>query len=104
MAGSSGSSQCERSRSCCRSIATSFRPPRAAHSWRRISWSRRASTRAVHLDIRYATTNNFLGSVFYSSAHAFLQRPAAEALVRAAHVLRRLGYGLLIHDAYRRGM
>jgi len=56
---------------------------------------------SVHLDIRYATTNNFLGSVFYSSAHAFLQRPAAEALVRAAHVLRRLGYGLLIHDAYR---
>jgi D-alanyl-D-alanine dipeptidase len=56
---------------------------------------------SVHLDIRYAKTNNFLGSVFYSSAHAFLQRPAAEALVRAAHVLRRLGYGLLIHDAYR---
>src|SRR5229473_7995715 len=42
---------------------------------------------SVHLDIRYATTNNFLGSVFYSSAHAFLQRPAAEALVRAARAL-----------------
>jgi D-alanyl-D-alanine dipeptidase len=61
--------------------------------------ARRDST--IHLDIRYATTNNFLGSVFYSSAHAFLQRPAAEALVRAARVLRPLGYGLLIHDAYR---
>ncbi|HJS43717.1 MAG TPA: M15 family metallopeptidase [Gemmatimonadales bacterium] len=55
----------------------------------------------IHLDIRYATTNNFLGSVFYSSPRAFLQRPAAEALVRASHVLRPLGYGLLIHDAYR---
>jgi zinc D-Ala-D-Ala dipeptidase len=55
----------------------------------------------IHLDIRYATTNNFLGSVFYSSAHAFLQRPAAMAVVRAARVLRPLGYGLLIHDAYR---
>ena len=55
----------------------------------------------IHLDVRYATTNNFLGSVFYSSARAFLQRPAAEALVRAARVLRPLGYGLLIHDAYR---
>jgi len=55
----------------------------------------------LHLDIRYATTNNFLGSVFYPSARAFLQRPAAEALVRAARALRRLGYGLLIHDAYR---
>jgi D-alanyl-D-alanine dipeptidase len=57
--------------------------------------------RTIHLDIRYATTNNFLGSVFYSSAHAFLQRPAAEALLRASRRLRRLGYGLLIHDAYR---
>ncbi|HXO83934.1 MAG TPA: M15 family metallopeptidase [Gemmatimonadales bacterium] len=56
---------------------------------------------SIHLDVRYATTNNFLGSVFYSSAHAFLQRPAAEALVRAARALRPLGYGLLIHDAYR---
>jgi D-alanyl-D-alanine dipeptidase len=57
--------------------------------------------RSIHLDIRYATTNNFLGSVFYSSPRAFLQRPAAEAVVRAARALRPLGYGLLIHDAYR---
>ena len=55
----------------------------------------------VRLDIRYATTNNFLGSVFYGSAHAFLQRPAALAIVRAARALRPLGYGILIHDAYR---
>jgi D-alanyl-D-alanine dipeptidase len=55
----------------------------------------------IHLDIRYATTNNFLGSVFYSSARAFLQRPAAAALQRAHRRLRALGYGLLIHDAYR---
>ena len=55
----------------------------------------------IRLDIRYATTNNFLGTVIYSSARAFLQRPAALALVRAARVLRPLGYGLLIHDAYR---
>ena len=55
----------------------------------------------IHLDVRYATTNNFLGSVFYSSVHAFLQRSAAQALVRAARALSPLGYGLLIHDAYR---
>ncbi|HWC74945.1 MAG TPA: M15 family metallopeptidase [Gemmatimonadales bacterium] len=55
----------------------------------------------IRLEIRYATTNNFLSSVFYSSAHAFLQRPAAQALVRASRALRALGYGLLIHDAYR---
>lgn len=56
---------------------------------------------AIHLDIRYATTNDFLGTAVYTQARAFLQKPAAEALVRALHKLRPLGYGLLIHDAYR---
>jgi len=55
----------------------------------------------IHLDVRYATTNNFMGEKFYSQARAFLQRPAAEALVRAHRALRTMGYGLLIHDAYR---
>lgn len=55
----------------------------------------------LRFDIRYATTNNFLGSVFYSRARAFLQRPAAEALLRAHRKLRAQGFGLLIHDAYR---
>src|SRR6266850_7546914 len=55
----------------------------------------------IRLEIRYATTNNFLGTVFYSQARAFMQRPAAEAVVRAHRKLRALGYGLLIHDAYR---
>ncbi|MEK6755003.1 MAG: M15 family metallopeptidase [Bacteroidota bacterium] len=55
----------------------------------------------IKLDIRYAGTNNFLGVVFYSQAKALLQRPAAEALVRAHRNLKRTGYGLLIHDAYR---
>lgn len=55
----------------------------------------------IRRDIRYATTNNFLGSVFYSQPRAFLQRPAAQALARAHRSLRALGYGLLIHDAYR---
>jgi D-alanyl-D-alanine dipeptidase len=56
---------------------------------------------AIHLDIRYATTNDFLGTPVYTQARAFMQRPAAEALVRALHKLQPLGYGLLIHDAYR---
>jgi len=54
-----------------------------------------------HFDIRYATTNNFLGTPVYSSARAFLQRPAASALVRAFRDLASQGYGLLIFDAYR---
>lgn len=56
---------------------------------------------AIHLDIRYATANDFLGTPVYTQARAFMQRPAAEALVRALHKLQPLGYGLLIHDAYR---
>jgi D-alanyl-D-alanine dipeptidase len=55
----------------------------------------------IRLEIRYATTNNFLGTRFYDEARAFMQRPAAEAVVRANRKLRSLGYGLLIHDAYR---
>lgn len=57
--------------------------------------------RTIRLEIRYATTNNFLGTVFYSEARAFMQQPAAEAVVRASLKLKALGYGLLIHDAYR---
>ncbi|HEY2499760.1 MAG TPA: M15 family metallopeptidase [Candidatus Angelobacter sp.] len=55
----------------------------------------------IKLDIRYATTNNFLSTPMYSQARAFMQRPAAEALVRAQRALKKQGYGLLIHDAYR---
>jgi len=55
----------------------------------------------IHLEIRYATSNNLFGTPFYSQARAFLQRPAAEALVRANARLRPLGYGLLVHDGYR---
>jgi len=56
---------------------------------------------SIQLDIRYATTNNFLGTALYSQARAFLQRPAALALLRVQHALASEGYGLLIHDAYR---
>ncbi len=55
----------------------------------------------IKLDIRYATTNNFTGKVVYPEARAFLQRPAAEALLAAHRELARAGYGLLIHDGYR---
>ncbi|WP_197529229.1 serine hydrolase [Aeoliella mucimassa] len=55
----------------------------------------------IHLDIRYATTRNFMGTPFYTSAHAMMQRPAAEATAAAQEQLEASGYGLLIHDAYR---
>jgi len=55
----------------------------------------------IKLDIRYATKNNFLGRPVYKQARAFLQRPAAEALVRVNEALKAEGFGLLVFDGYR---
>ncbi len=56
---------------------------------------------SLKLDVRYATTDNFLSARVYDEARVFLQRPAAEALVRAHESLRSFGMGLLLHDGYR---
>jgi kynurenine formamidase/D-alanyl-D-alanine dipeptidase len=55
----------------------------------------------IRLDVRYAGKNNEFGRPFYSEARAFLQRPAAEALVRVNRALKEKGYGLLVFDGYR---
>jgi len=55
----------------------------------------------IHLDIRYATVRNFMHRKMYAEARAFLQRPAAEALVRANRKLHAAGYGIVVFDAYR---
>jgi D-alanyl-D-alanine dipeptidase len=56
---------------------------------------------SIHLDIRYATANNFMGRPMYSAARAFLQRPAAAALLRAHNALKKLGFGVVLFDGYR---
>jgi D-alanyl-D-alanine dipeptidase len=55
----------------------------------------------IRFDIRYAGTDNFMGAVFYDEPRAFLQRPAAEAVLRAHRRMRDHGLGLLVFDAYR---
>ena len=55
----------------------------------------------IKLDIRYAGTNNFMGIQLYDEPRAFLQRSAAEALVRVNGLLKKYGYGLIVYDAYR---
>lgn len=57
--------------------------------------------KGFRLDIRYATTNNFMSTKLYLKPKAFFQRPAAKALVRVLRKLEKQGYGLLIHDSYR---
>jgi len=55
----------------------------------------------IRLDIRYATTNNFLHRPVYAQSRAFLQRPAAEALMRVQRTLNPKGYGVVVFDGYR---
>ncbi len=55
----------------------------------------------IKLDIRYATENNFMGRKVYPDARAFLQKPAAKALLRIHKKLKKQGLGLVIYDGYR---
>lgn len=56
---------------------------------------------SIKLDIRYATDNNFMGRKVYPEARAFLQKPAAKAVVRVHQKLKKQGLGLVIYDGYR---
>ena len=56
---------------------------------------------SLKFDIRYTSSNNFIGFPLYERPAAYLQRPAAEALVRVQHALASKGYGLLVYDGYR---
>ena len=57
--------------------------------------------KSIKLDIRYATTNNFVGKAVYPEGRAFLQRPAAEAVVKVHKELKKKGLGIVIYDGYR---
>ena len=57
--------------------------------------------KTIKLDIRYARSDNFVGRAVYSEARAFLQKPAAEAIVRVHQKLKKIGLGLMIFDGYR---
>lgn len=53
------------------------------------------------LDIRYATTNNFMKLAVYKQARAFARKPVTIQLKRIQKELRKKGYGLKIYDSYR---
>ncbi len=61
----------------------------------------RSLDKSIALDVRYATSLNFLATPVYGKALVQLQRKAAEALVRAHRALKSAGYGLMLHDGYR---
>lgn len=57
--------------------------------------------KTIKLDIRYARSDNFVGHSVYTEARAFLQKPAAKALVKVHKKLQKQGFGLVIFDGYR---
>ncbi len=61
----------------------------------------RKLSKSIKLDIKYATADNFVGRPVYTEARAFLQRPAAEALVRVHKLLKKQHLGIVVYDAYR---
>jgi D-alanyl-D-alanine dipeptidase len=55
---------------------------------------------SIRVDLRYASDDNPVGEELLRTSRAFLQRPAAEALLRAHRALAKQGYGLVVRDAY----
>ncbi|CAN5297701.1 M15 family metallopeptidase [soil metagenome] len=55
----------------------------------------------IVLDIRYATTNNFMKRRMYPQARAFARLPVVKALKQVQAELKASGLGLKIYDAYR---
>ena len=55
----------------------------------------------IAIDMRYASANNFIGTPLYDHSAAFLERDAAQALMRAQARLLAQGYRLVVLDAYR---
>ncbi len=55
----------------------------------------------VFVDLKYATTDNFTGTVIYESDCAYLRYGTAKKLAAVAGELERDGYALKIWDAYR---
>jgi zinc D-Ala-D-Ala dipeptidase len=57
----------------------------------------------IVLDLRYATTNNFMQRLMYEDKpdYTFMRLPAAKALWQVQKELNKMGYGLKIYDAYR---
>ncbi|MEO6520160.1 MAG: M15 family metallopeptidase [Mucilaginibacter sp.] len=55
----------------------------------------------IRLDIRYATTDNFMHERMYNQARAFTRLPVAMALKAVQAELNAKGLGLKIYDGYR---
>jgi D-alanyl-D-alanine dipeptidase len=57
--------------------------------------------KTIKLDIRYARTDNFVGRIVYPEPRAFLQKPAANALLRVHKKLNKQNLSIVVFDGYR---
>ena len=57
--------------------------------------------KSIIIDMRYATTNNFVNEKMYECGRCFLRPPAARAVVKAHRLLQKGGLGLKMFDCYR---
>lgn len=55
----------------------------------------------IIIDLKYATSDNFMGEVLYSANICLLRRPIAEKIVKVNQQLKLKGYKLKIWDGYR---
>ncbi|MBS0650867.1 MAG: D-alanyl-D-alanine dipeptidase [Verrucomicrobia bacterium] len=55
----------------------------------------------IRVDIRYATSNNFIGKPVYPCAKCYLRRKVAMKLDQIQRRLEKIGLGLKIFDGYR---
>lgn len=69
------------------------------------NWARMVDIRKVNpkiqLDIRYATTNNFVKRKLYPVARCTLRLSVAQRLSRVQQNLEKIGLGLKVYDCYR---
>lgn len=56
---------------------------------------------SIIMDLRYATTNNFVDTQMYECGRCFLRPEVAEAIVDIHQQLQATGYGLKMYDCYR---
>ena len=56
---------------------------------------------SIQIDIKYATTDNFVKEKMYNCGKCFLRPEVANAIVAAQKIVQKKGYGLKMFDCYR---
>lgn len=64
-------------------------------------WREFTTNNYYHLDIRYATKNNFVGEQMYECGRCYLREEAAAALIKVAESLKQIDHKLVLFDCYR---